>query len=65
MVVPARGEVRGMRVSIALVRLELDGRGSVGDGAKAEVRVVKDVANEVGAVRRRLRSVRGQRGVNG
>ena len=35
MVVPARGEVRGMRVSIALVRLELDGRGSVGDGAKA------------------------------
>ena len=65
LVVPARGEVGGIRVFVALPRLELDGRDSVSDGTKAEVRVVKRVADEVGAVRGGFRSVGGQGSMNG
>ena len=63
--VPARGEFKGMGELIAFAGAKFKGGGNMGDSAESELRVVKLLADEVGAVRRRLRAVWGGRGMSG
>jgi hypothetical protein len=64
-VVPARGKFEGMRELIAFAGAKFKGGGSVCDSTESKLRVVKLLADEVGAVRRRVRAVGGGRSVSG
>jgi len=64
-VVPARGEFKGMGELIAFAGAKFKGGGNMGDSTESELRVVKLLADEVGAVRRRVGAVGGGRSVSG
>jgi hypothetical protein len=61
LVVPARGKFASVGELVAFAGAKFEGGGSVGDSADAKLRVVKLLADEVGAVRRRVRAVGGGR----
>jgi hypothetical protein len=65
LVVPARGKLEGIGELVAFAGAKFEGGGSVGDGAESKLRVVKLLADKVGAVRRRVRAVGGCRSVSG
>ena len=63
--VPARGKLEGIGELVAFAWAKFEGGGSVGDGAESKLRVVKLLADKVGAVRRRIRTVGGGRSMSG
>ena len=65
LVVPARGKFEGMGELIAFAGAKFKRGGSVGDSTESKLRVVKLLADKVGAVRRRIRSVGGGGSLSG
>ena len=65
MVVPAGGKFGCMGELVPFARAKFKGGGSVGYSAQSKLRVVKLLVDEISAVRRRIRTVRGGRGVSG
>ena len=65
LVVPARGEFEGMGELIAFAGAKFKRGGSMSHSTESKLRVVKFLADEVGAVRRRIRAVGGGRSVGG
>jgi hypothetical protein len=64
-VVPARGKFGGVGELIPFAGAKFKGGGSVGHSTQSELRVVKLLADEVGAVRRGIRAVGGGRSLSG
>ena len=63
--VPARGKFEGMGELIAFAGAKFKRGGSMSHSAESKLRVVKLLADKVGAVRRRVRAVGGCRSVSG
>ena len=65
LMVPARGKFESMRELIPFAGAKFKGGGSMGNSTEAKLRVVKLLADKVGAVRRRIRTVGGGRRASG
>ena len=63
--VPARGKFEGMRELVAFAGAKFKRGGSMSDSAESKLRVVKLLADKVGAVRRGIRTVGGGRSMSG
>ena len=65
MMVPARGKFESMRELIPFAGAKFKGGGSMSNSTESKLRVAKLLADEVGAVRRRIRAVGGGRSMSG
>ena len=65
LVVPARGKFEGMGELVAFAGAKFKRGGSMSHSTETKLRVVKLLADKVGAVRRRIRTVGGGRSMSG